>query len=202
MQRPLCCKPDRSSVNKTGQIDKLTTMKLRRCSHCLAADKCFSIANSPNCFIRTMRRVWVVYAERDSRDVAPRPARRLSRYHLRSRNLVHHRAIGAVGCALSPGPPRIAHSLSWAAERSQHRKRRPLTRNARTVDLVITPIGGFGVMVAEDALDCFVVKRFERWSERPRLLLRGVLNPNRSLANMLRGKLPWHRDSRPGVGGR
>jgi hypothetical protein len=103
-------------------------------------------------------------------------------------------------------------ALAWSAAYSTQFELGPLSEASignvglkpgtlGTVDLVITPIGGFGVMVAEDALDRFVVRRFEAWSERriPRLLLRGVLNPNRSLANMLRGKVPWHRDSRPGV---
>jgi len=73
--------------------------------------------------------------------------------------------------------------------------------SAGMVDLVVTPAGGFGLILAEDALDQFVVKRFERRTSRPlpRALVRGVLNPNRSLANLLAGKLPWHRDTRPGI---
>jgi hypothetical protein len=72
---------------------------------------------------------------------------------------------------------------------------------AGAVDLVVTPIGGFGVMVAEDWLDRCVDVPFERWTTKPlpRALARGLLNPNRSLANMLRGRLPWHRDTRPGI---
>ena len=69
------------------------------------------------------------------------------------------------------------------------------------VDLVVTPLGGLGVMTLEDALDRYVIRHFEEGRGRvPRLLLRGFLNPNRSMANMLRGRLPWHRDNRPGVG--
>jgi len=30
-----------------------------------------------------------------------------------------------------------------------------------------------------------------------RAFARGMLNPSRSFANMMRGKLPWHRDNRP-----
>jgi len=65
----------------------------------------------------------------------------------------------------------------------------------------MTPVDGLGVMLAEDALDRFVVKRIERWSTRPliRAVVRGLLNPNRSFANMMRFRLMWHRDNRPGV---
>lgn len=66
------------------------------------------------------------------------------------------------------------------------------------VDIVVTPTGGFAVMLLEDALDQYVVKRFENWTSRriPRILVRGFLNPNRSAANIMRGKLPWYRDTR------
>jgi hypothetical protein len=69
------------------------------------------------------------------------------------------------------------------------------------VDLVVTPMGGLAVMIAEDALDRFVVRRFENWTQRRllRVLVRGLLNPNRALANMLRGQVPWSRDNRPDV---
>lgn len=68
-------------------------------------------------------------------------------------------------------------------------------------DLVTTPVAGVGVMVAEDALDRYVVKPLERRIDKPylNLMLRGFLNPNRSFANLMRGKAPWHRDSRRGV---
>lgn len=68
-------------------------------------------------------------------------------------------------------------------------------------DLVTTPVAGVGVMVAEDALDHYVVKPLERRTGSPvlRLVLRGALNPNRSFANLIRWKVPWHRDSRGGV---
>lgn len=67
------------------------------------------------------------------------------------------------------------------------------------VDLVVTPIGGVALIVVEDALDRFVIKRFENSTSRqiPKILVRGFLNPNRAMANMLRGKVPWHRDTRP-----
>lgn len=69
------------------------------------------------------------------------------------------------------------------------------------VDLVITPLGGLGVMVAEDAMDRFVIRRVERATTNPvyRSLARSFLNPNRSFANALRFRPPWYRDSRGGV---
>jgi len=69
------------------------------------------------------------------------------------------------------------------------------------VDHVITPAVGFGWMIAEDALDHLVIKRFEEHVQNPvlRVLVRGTLNPTRSWANMMRFKVPWARDSRPGA---
>ena len=65
------------------------------------------------------------------------------------------------------------------------------------VDLVVTPTGGFGIMVAEDAFDHFVVARLERHAS-PRMMrvMRMVFSPNRTLSNVLRFKKPWRRDNR------
>lgn len=69
------------------------------------------------------------------------------------------------------------------------------------VDWVITPTVGLGWMIGEDALDKYVIQHFELRTKNhaKRLLLRSLLNPTRSLANMLQGRVPWHRDDRPGV---
>lgn len=69
------------------------------------------------------------------------------------------------------------------------------------VDHVITPAFGLGWMIGEDALDKYVIERIERLTRNPwaRLLARGSLNPTRSMANVLRGKAPWNRDTRSGV---
>jgi hypothetical protein len=65
------------------------------------------------------------------------------------------------------------------------------------VDLVMTPVGGLGWIVAEDAMDKHWVRRWEAGrSDGMKRLLRMSLNPNRSLANLLRLKKPWHRDTR------
>ena len=67
------------------------------------------------------------------------------------------------------------------------------------VDFVMTPIGGLGWMVGEDAVDRFVIRRLEKKWKRPAAMriFRMALNPTRSLANVFRLKLPWHRPGRP-----
>lgn len=67
------------------------------------------------------------------------------------------------------------------------------------VDHVMTPTGGFATMLGEDAVDRFLIKRWEQrtGSDNLRRLLRVAFNPSRSIANIVRGKVPWHRDTRP-----
>jgi hypothetical protein len=67
------------------------------------------------------------------------------------------------------------------------------------VDHVVTPVGAFGLIVAEDALDQFFVRWVEsRTSNRFfRAALRLALNPGRTLSNTSSGRVPWHRDDRP-----
>jgi hypothetical protein len=66
------------------------------------------------------------------------------------------------------------------------------------VDLVITPVGGFGWILAEDVLDRFVVRKLEQKWKRKGLIrfVRVALNPARSFANVMRLKLPWYRPGR------
>ncbi len=66
------------------------------------------------------------------------------------------------------------------------------------VDLVVTPIGGFGWILAEDAIDHFVVRKLERKWKRKGLIrfVRVALNPARSFANVMRLRLPWYRPGR------
>jgi len=67
------------------------------------------------------------------------------------------------------------------------------------VDLVITPTGGMGMIVLEDVLDKYLLKKLEQHTVgiKKRRFYRMVFNPQRTLANFLRGKALWHRDSRP-----
>jgi hypothetical protein len=66
------------------------------------------------------------------------------------------------------------------------------------VDHVVTPVGAFGLIVAEDALDRFFVKWVEaRTTNRvARASLRLLFNPGRTLSNAVGGKLPWYRKDR------
>ncbi len=66
------------------------------------------------------------------------------------------------------------------------------------VDYVVTPVGAFGFMIAEDALDRY----FVRWVEahtRNRVLratVRLLFGPSRMLANAAESRLPWYRPDR------
>ena len=65
------------------------------------------------------------------------------------------------------------------------------------VDLVVTPIGGFGLLVLEDFLDKHIISMIERRNSRNfylKVTSRTFLNPTRSIANLLRFKTPWYRD--------
>ena len=67
------------------------------------------------------------------------------------------------------------------------------------VDYVVTPAGALGLIVAEDALDRYVVQWAERRVKNPilRIGMRFAANPGRTMANTASGRLPWHRDGRP-----
>jgi len=64
------------------------------------------------------------------------------------------------------------------------------------VDHVMTPLGGLGIMVAEDLLDRFVIKKMEARtnSKLVRVLLRVALNPTRATANVTGMRPAWYRD--------
>ena len=63
------------------------------------------------------------------------------------------------------------------------------------VDHVVTPAIGLGWMIAEDALDRYLVRYVERRTQNRlvRVLVRGGANPSRSLANVVSGQWPWAR---------
>ena len=67
-----------------------------------------------------------------------------------------------------------------------------------TVDLVMTPVGGFTWMLIEDYVDHRFISRWEQGtSVNKARFLRVALNPGRSVANLLRWKRPSYRDNRP-----
>ncbi len=66
-------------------------------------------------------------------------------------------------------------------------------------DLVMTPVGGTGLLIAEDVIDKYVLKRGLERRTRNRVtikILRSVLTPMTGFANILRGHAPWWRDYR------
>jgi hypothetical protein len=67
------------------------------------------------------------------------------------------------------------------------------------VDHVVTPIGALGFMVAEDALDRYLITRIESWTGNRvlRAAARMALNPSRTMSNAAQGRTPWHRSVRP-----
>lgn len=77
-----------------------------------------------------------------------------------------------------------------------HVGKRPGT--AGLTDLVMTPTGGLGMTVLEDALDRLLIRKFEAGSGSLgwQRFMRVSLNPQRTFANLLRFKRPWHRDTR------
>jgi hypothetical protein len=101
-------------------------------------------------------------------------------------------------------------ALGWAAIYSTQFELGPISEatignvgkkkgTAGYVDLVITPTGGMGMIVLEDVLDKYLLKKLEQRTVgiKKRRFYRMVFNPQRSMANLLRGKAPWYRDSRP-----
>jgi|GEM_PF-607640 hypothetical protein len=75
---------------------------------------------------------------------------------------------------------------------------------AAAVDLVVTPTVGTAWLIGEDIVDRYVVRKLENSTNNRYLksVYRGLLNPDRAFANMLAGKVPWHRDTRGAIWGR
>ena len=67
-------------------------------------------------------------------------------------------------------------------------------RKMAWVDLVITPTVGTAWMVAEDLIDQRLLARLDRRKGVFRNILRSVLNPSRTGANLSRRKFPWYRE--------
>jgi|KBSMisStaDraftv2_1062788.scaffolds.fasta_scaffold07716_8 hypothetical protein len=76
---------------------------------------------------------------------------------------------------------------------------RPGTHTLGYVNLVTSAPGGFGWVVLEDWLDRRIVRRQEAGTVdlSKRRVYRMLLNPSKAVANLLRIKKPWFRDSRP-----
>ena len=63
-------------------------------------------------------------------------------------------------------------------------------------DLIVTPTLGTAMLIAEDAIDRYIIRSIERrWDNfYVKIFSRMILNPTRIFSNMLRFKPPWHRD--------
>ncbi len=72
------------------------------------------------------------------------------------------------------------------------------TNGAGWTDFVATPTGGFIWMISEDGLDKVLVRPLLARTHNP-VAKMGIaaLNPNRSVANLMRFKWPWYRDGSP-----
>jgi hypothetical protein len=70
--------------------------------------------------------------------------------------------------------------------------------NSGWVDHVVTPIGAFGFLVAEDAIDRYFVQPAEQRVRNRvlRVIIRFAANPTRTLSNTASGKYPWYRPDR------
>jgi hypothetical protein len=134
---------------------------------------------------------------------------------------IHGAAAGYIWLDHEPGTPSEvtfdsgywssrSRAMAWSAAYSLQFELGPLSEasignvgmNSETtgwVDHVITPVGAFGLIVTEDALDRFFVRWFEaRVGNRfARMLIRLAFNPGRTLSNTSSGRPPWHRDGRP-----
>jgi len=72
-----------------------------------------------------------------------------------------------------------------------------LTNETGWVELVTTPIGGLGWNIGEDYLDKHVVSFLEQKNRNPVLLtVYQFITPAKGVANILRFRPPWYRDSR------
>ena len=97
-------------------------------------------------------------------------------------------------------------ALAWSAAWSTNWELGPVSQSSignvglygrqGWVDLVITPTAGTAWMIVEEALDRYVIRHHDSKSLTRRIILRSFLNPTRSVANVFRFKVPWHRDHR------
>ena len=134
---------------------------------------------------------------------------------------IHGAAAGYVWIDHTPGAPADislegrywksrAYALAWAAGYSLQFEIGPLSEasignvglrpeTTGWVDHVVTPVGAFGLIIAEDALDRYFVRWIERRTRNRvfRAALRMTFNPGRTLSNTTTGKHPWYRPGRP-----
>jgi len=72
-----------------------------------------------------------------------------------------------------------------------------MTNETGWVELVTTPVGGLAWNIGEDYLDRTLIPRLEEHSRNPLMLMSySLLTPAKTMANILRFRPPWYRDSR------
>jgi hypothetical protein len=74
------------------------------------------------------------------------------------------------------------------------------TNNTGWVDFIITPTVGSLWVLAEDTIDRYISDRIQG-DDRTHIfpkIVRGTLNPSRTMANFIRFKKPWYRDFQEG----
>jgi hypothetical protein len=101
--------------------------------------------------------------------------------------------LGEAGIGNEGGWTYPIHCKTRCTEPGTYKK---YTNNTGWVDFIITPTVGSLWLIAEDTLDRFISDRVQG-GNRSRILpkiLRGGLNPSRTMANALRLKAPWYRD--------
>ena len=71
---------------------------------------------------------------------------------------------------------------------------KPPTNNTGWVDFIVTPTIGTGWLIMEDAIDSKIVDRLAKSSPQFRYkVMRSMLTPTHSMANMVAGHRPWFR---------
>ena len=95
-------------------------------------------------------------------------------------------------------------ALAWSAAWSTNWEVGPISQSSignvglyghqGYVDLVLTPTVGTAWMITEEALDRYIIRHHDGKSLTRRIVFRTFLNPTRSVANVFRFKVPWHRD--------
>jgi len=101
-----------------------------------------------------------------------------------------------------------ARATAWAAVYSVQFEVGPLSeasignvgKDPRTTgwtDYVMTPVGAFGFMVAEDLIHRHVLTHIEKWTDNRLLqaVSRTLLNPSRTLSYAAQGQMPWTRET-------
>jgi hypothetical protein len=74
---------------------------------------------------------------------------------------------------------------------------RGATHAPGAMDFVMMPAGGVAWSIGEDVIDRQIIWRLEgKTNNRAALWAISMLNPGRSVANILRNRAPWYRDSR------